>query len=179
MTTPIRATHCADPSASPDLTARLDQDQRHRRRLMIDTEEGEKILIDLAEATALRGGDRLALTDGRTLAIEAAPEPVTDIFAADPLAQARLAWHLGNRHTPTAVLPDRLRIRPDHVLEDMVQRHGARIEHKTAPFDPEQGAYGHAAAHTHPHAEDGHHAHDPSHDHAHDAPHTSVPSVGH
>lgn len=151
--------------APETLTVRLDHDRRHRRRLMVTAETGERILIDLAQATVLRGGDRLRLSDGRTLLVHAQEEPVCDIHAGDALTLQRLAWHLGNRHTPTAILSDRLRIRPDHVLEDMVRRHGGRTEHLSAPFDPEAGAYGGAHAHAHEHG--GGHAHGgaPTHEH--------------
>ena len=43
--------------------------------------------------------------------------------------------------------PAALRIRADHVLEHLLTDHlGATVTHATAPFDPEGGAYGHAAA---------------------------------
>ena len=46
---------------------------------------------------------------------------------------------------------DRLRIRRDHVLEDMLRGLGARMSALEAPFDPEHGAYGHADHHDHDH----------------------------
>ena len=83
------------------------------------------------------------LDDGRLVLVRAAPEAVLDIQAADALALARIAWHLGNRHTPTQILPGALRIRADHVLEHLLTDHlGATVTHATAPFDPEGGAYG-------------------------------------
>ncbi len=94
----------AEEAGPPSLTVRLGFDDRFRRRLAVQSVEGERILFDLAEVTRLRGGDRLALDDGRVLAIEAEPEDVADISAPDAATLTRLAWHLGNRHTPTAVL---------------------------------------------------------------------------
>jgi urease accessory protein len=154
--------HGADRGDAQTLTVRLGFDDRHRRRLAVTAAGGERVLLDLGEATRLRDGDRLAMDDGRVLLVEAEPEPVADIYASDPTALARLAWHLGNRHTPTAVLPDRLRIRRDHVLEAMVERLGGTVDRTTAPFDPEAGAYhdggGHGHHHHHHHGEgDGHH----------------------
>ncbi|MCS6778467.1 MAG: urease accessory protein UreE [Geminicoccaceae bacterium] len=138
----------------------LPYDDRHRRRLTIRTDTGETVLLDLPEARHLHEGDRLVLEDGRRLLVRAAAEPVVEVVASDPRTLARLAWHLGNRHTPAQILSDRLRIRPDHVLEEMLARLGARLEHKQAAFDPEHGAYGHGHAHEHgPHAHD-RHAHD-------------------
>ena len=62
---------------------------------------------------------------------------------------ARLAWHLGNRHLPTEILADgRLRIRYDHVIEDMLRQLGARVvRRRGARFQPEGGAY--AGQHRH------------------------------
>jgi urease accessory protein len=150
--------------AARTVRARLGYDDRHRRRLVVETSEGERVLLDLGEATRLRDGDRLAMDDGRVLVIEAEDEPVADILASDAHALARLAWHLGNRHTPTAVLADRLRIRRDHVLEAMVERLGARVEHREAPFDPEVGAYHDGGGHGHHHHHDEDHG---GHGHAH------------
>ena len=57
----------------------------------------------------------------------------------------RVAWHLGNRHLPTQIMTKGLRIRRDHVIEEMVTRLGARVIEIEAPFDPEGGAYAGAA----------------------------------
>jgi len=153
----IRAHRLTDRDEAGEATVRtrLSFDDRHRRRMTVTTTSGERILLDLAEATRLRDGDRIAMEDGRILAVDAEDEPVAEIVAADGHALARLAWHLGNRHTPTAILPDRLRIRRDHVLEAMVERLGARIIHTEAPFDPEVGAYHDGGSHGHHHHQDG------------------------
>jgi urease accessory protein len=132
----------------------LTYDDRHRRRMTIRTDAGETILLDLPEARHLRDGDRLVLENGRRLLVRAAAEPVVEVVADEPRTLARFAWHLGNRHTPAQILPDRLRIRPDHVLEAMLEGLGARLEPRLAPFDPEHGAYGSG------HGRSGHH-----HDH--------------
>ena len=155
--------------AAPSLTVRLAYDDRFRRRLMVETREGERVLLDLVEATRLRGGDRLALDDGRVLAVEAEPEEVADISAPDAATLTRLAWHLGNRHTPTAVLGATLRIRRDHVLEAMVERLGGKVAPIRAPFDPEVGAYHDGGGHGHHHHDDDdpHGQPDDHHDHAH------------
>ena len=96
----------------------------------------------------LRDDDRLLLDDGRLVLVRAAPESVLDIHASDAPALARIAWHLGNRHTPTQILPGALRIRADHVLLHLLTDHlGATVTATTAPVDPEGGAYGHGHEH--------------------------------
>jgi urease accessory protein len=87
------------------------------------------------------------------------PEALLEITAASAHDLARLAWHIGNRHTDMQVLGDRLRIRRDHVLEDMLRGLGARMRALEAPFDPEHGAYEHADHHDHDHGQDHDHGH--------------------
>ena len=63
----------------------------------------------------------------------------------------RMAWHIGNRHTPCQIEPDRLLIQTNHVMQDMLEKLGASTENVTAPFTPEGGAYGHGRTHGHAH----------------------------
>ena len=119
----------------------LDFDARYRRRVAMTGVGGLEFLLDLAEATMLRGGDGLRLEDGRVVEVVAEPEPLAEIRAADPLALTRVAWHFGNRHLPTEIMPKALRIRRDPVIEAMVEGLGARVIALEAPFNPEGGAY--------------------------------------
>ena len=178
-------------SEAPADTVVLDFDDRHRRRMAMTGTRGLEFLLDLENAVALRGGDALVLEDARLIEVVAAAEPLAEIRGADPHHLVRIAWHLGNRHLPTQVMPRALRIRRDHVIEAMVKGLGARVIEIEAPFDPEGGAYagGHAhapggdpnghAAHDHSshdhsaHQHDDRHHHDEhcDHDHAHDHSH--------
>jgi urease accessory protein len=156
-------------------TVVLDFDDRHRRRMAMTGTRGLEFLLDLENAVALRGGDALVLEDGRLIEVVAAAEPLVEIRGADPLHLVRVAWHLGNRHLPTQIMPKGLRIRRDHVIEAMVKGLGARIIEIEAPFDPEGGAYAsshaHAPeAHAHAHA---HSSHAHAHAHAHADAHSS------
>jgi urease accessory protein len=135
----------------------LDYDGRHRRRVVMTGEKGTEFLLDLAEAAALREGDGLLLENGRIVEVGAAAEPLAEITGTDSAHLLRLGWHLGNRHLPTQILGDRLRIRRDHVIEEMIAGLGGTVKEVTAPFDPEGGAYGHdTRRHTHNHG----HRHD-------------------
>ncbi|MEM8753058.1 MAG: urease accessory protein UreE [Pseudomonadota bacterium] len=135
---------------------RLVYAERHVRRRRLRTATGEEFLLDLAEPTELKDGDALRLDDGGAVQVRAAPEPLAEA-RAEGSALARLAWHVGNRHTPCQIDGDRLLIQRDHVLEDMLRRLGAEVRHVEAPFQPEGGAYGHGRTHGHAHAP---HAHD-------------------
>jgi urease accessory protein len=129
----------------------LDAGDRHRRRVALTGEGGTAFLLDLPHAAALRDGDGLVLEDGAIVRVTGKAEPVVEITAASAHDLARLAWHIGNRHTGMQVMGDRLRIRRDHVLEDMLRGLGARMSTLEAPFDPEHGAYGHGDGHDHDH----------------------------
>ena len=114
----------------------------------------------------LRGGDGLHLEDGRIVEVVAAPEPLAEIRAADPLALTRVAWHLGNRHLPTEILPKALRIRRDPVIEAMAEGLGARVDRARSAVQPRrrrlrEGRGRRRGAHDH-------HGHDHAHDHDHD-----------
>src|SRR5712671_3330290 len=127
----------------------LDADDRHRRRIMLTGERGTKFLLDLPHATALKDGDGLVLEDGSIVRVAGKPEALVEIAATSPHELARFAWHIGNRHTDVQIVADKLRIRRDHVLEEMLGGLGARLTAVEAPFDPEQGAYGHGHQHHH------------------------------
>ena len=172
--TQVRAQHRW--SEAPADTVVLDFDDRHRRRMAMRGTRGLEFLLDLENATVLRGGDALVLDDHRLIEVVAAPEPLAEIRGTDPQHLVRVAWHLGNRHLPTQITARGLRIRRDHVIEAMVKGLGARVIEIEAPFDPEGGAYaggGHApetdahhdAAHDQSsHDRGGHgHEHDPHH----------------
>jgi urease accessory protein len=126
----------------------LDADDRQRRRIVLTGEKGTKILLDFEKPVTLRDGDGLVLDHGTIVVVAGKPEPLVEITARTPLDVVRLAWHLGNRHTDVQIVGDKLRIRRDHVLEEMTKGLGAEITPLEAPFEPEGGAH---ASHGHDH----------------------------
>ncbi len=185
------------PASERKAIVTLAQHDRHRRRIRLTADDGTSFLLDLQEATVLRHGDGLKLDSGGYIEVAAAIEPLVEVRAANPQLLARLAWHLGNRHLPAAIHADRILIRDDHVIVDMLKGLGAEVKAVDAPFDPEGGAYGqhnhdpshpyglgsrygkggekaggHAHSHgghthVHSHADDPGHEHDHHHDHDH------------
>jgi urease accessory protein len=128
---------------------------RHRRRIRLVADSGTSFLLDLPRPHHLADGVGLQLDSGSFVRVRAAPEPVFEIATDAPTDLLRVAWHLGNRHLPLQVVGDRLRIRADHVIAEMVTGLGGRITRLEAAFDPEAGAYAGPAPH--------HHDHDPNH----------------
>ena len=121
--------------------------ERFLRRKVLETAGGLRFLVDLAQTTSLGPGDAFRLEDGRLIEVIAAAEELLDIRGD----LTRLAWHIGNRHTPCQIEPDRLLIQRDHVLHDMLMKLGAQVSEVVAPFMPEGGAYGHGRTHGHAH----------------------------
>ena len=144
----------------------LDFDRRCRRRIALEAADGTSFLLDLRQPRHLRDGDGIALETGGIVEVKAAAEPLLDISCADHAQLVRVAWHLGNRHIPTELRPDSLRIRADHVLADMARGLGAQVTEIEAAFNPESGAYAKvsiAHGHNHDHGRDHHHDHDHHH----------------
>lgn len=166
----MRRIHAVEPSTAgtAEDAVRLDHDQRTRRRMVYTTEAGRPILLDMLRPVRLRDGDLLRLEDGTLVRVDAAPEPLLEIRAHSTAELVRIAWHLGNRHLPTQLLPGphggTLHIRHDHVIAEMVAGLGGHCAALLAPFDPEGGAYENPAPHGHHH----HHGkeHDQEHGHA-------------
>lgn len=162
----------------------LDHDGRHKRRVVLTGEKGTSFLLDLEKATILNDGDALKLDDGGLVLVKAAAEALLEIKADNPLRLLKMAWHIGNRHTPAEITADAIYIHDDHVLAEMVRGQGCQIAHVSRPFQPEAGAYAHDhgghdhGAHAHDDAcgcghDHGHsHSHSHGHSHAHDHAHT-------
>ncbi len=154
----------AQGAAAPADTIVLHFDDRHRRRIAMTGTRGLEFLLDLPDAVALRGGDALLLDDGRLVEVVAAAEPLIEVRGRTSGDLARLAWHVGNRHLSTQIMANALRIRADHVIEEMLRGLGASVVEIEAPFDPESGAYAGAAAATVDHHRHGDGLHDRKHD---------------
>lgn len=125
----------------------LDYEGRFLRRKRLSSRAGLSFLVDLPETVSLDPGDALQLDDGRLIGVVAAMEPCLRVEGPLP----RLAWHIGNRHTPCQIGADHLLIRADHVLEAMLRGLGARVTPTMAAFSPEGGAYGHGRTMGHDH----------------------------
>ena len=121
--------------------------ERLLRRKRLVTVTGMAFLVDLAETVSLNHGDAFSLADGRLIEVTADVEEVVSVRGDLP----RLAWHIGNRHTPCQIEADRLVIARDHVLEAMLRQLGADISYSNEPFTPEGGAYGHGRTMGHEH----------------------------
>lgn len=164
-------------------TVELDWDVRQKSRFDATDSAGRTLGVFLPRGTTARGGDVLVAEDGSLIRVQAAPQPVMVIrpcpHHGTPFDLVRAAYHLGNRHVSIELQPDHLKIEPDPVLAQMLDRMHLIVTSETLPFEPEGGAYaavpghhghGHAHRHEHDHGHQGHdHAHDHEHGHDHDS----------
>lgn len=145
-------------------TVELDWDVRQKSRFDATDSTGRHLGVFLSRGTVVRGGDVLVAEDGTLIVVKAAPQPVLEVRPCaahgSPFDLVRAAYHLGNRHVPLALAPDRLTLEPDHVLADMLRQMHLVVTETQAPFEPEGGAYS-AGSHNH---------------HGHDHPPTTAPT---
>ena len=166
----------------------LDWDVRQKSRIEATDSLGRGLNVFLPRGTVLRGGDVLVCEDGSLVRVKAAPQPVLVVTHCPdhgtPFDLLRAAYHLGNRHVPLELQPDRLLLEPDHVLADMLRGQHLIVTEASSAFEPEGGAYGagagahagHAHDHAHDHAHG--HKHDHDHGHAHDKPKAAPRPIG-
>jgi urease accessory protein len=131
---------------TPFEIVKLDAEERHIRRKLIMLESGDEILVDFEKTAKLAHGDCLILEDGRHIEVIATEEDLLEARGRDTRHVIQLAWHIGNRHLAAQIETDRILIRRDRIIADMLQHLGATIRDVTERFEPEHGAY-----HTHGH----------------------------
>ena len=146
MTCRVYHGHAHDPAPVDRVV--LDYNARFLRRKVLTTEGGKTVLVDLPQTTSLDHRGVLLLDNGGEIEVIAAPEKLLQITGDDLI---RLAWHIGNRHTPCQIEPNRLLIQYDHVIHDMLKLLDASLTQVTEAFTPEGGAYGHGRTHSHAH----------------------------
>lgn len=119
----------------------LDADERHIRRKRLTLANGEDILVDFEKPVKLEHGDRLVLDDGRVAQVLAAEEELMEVLAKDARHLTLLAWHIGNRHLAAQIGENRILLRRDKVIRQMLEALGATVSDVSERFAPEHGAY--------------------------------------
>ena len=115
----------------------------------------QPLLLQLPRSEPLQPGEWL--TDAGSSAwveVKAAPEPLLEVRAADPLALLQAAYHLGNRHVALEIHPDALRLLDDPVLAHLLAHRQLQLSRIEAPFAPETGAYDHSHGRGNDHSHD-------------------------
>lgn len=141
-------TYHAHTHGTPADQVSLTYEDRFLRRKVLTLASGAQLLVDLPQTTSLDHLGALITTDAAEIEVHAAPEPLLEVTGE---RLHRIAWHIGNRHTPCQIETARLLIQRDHVMADMLANIGATTREVTEPFTPEGGAYGHGRTHGHDH----------------------------
>jgi urease accessory protein len=148
-----------------DDTLTLPFELRQKSRLVATLGSGRQIQLQLPRGKVLRHGALLSTNEGSTVQIRSAPETLSVVKSKDPVALARAAYHLGNRHVSLQIDENGLSYLHDHVLDDMLRGLGLTPSVVESPFEPEPGAYAHGAAaydaveHEHDHDHEDHGSH--------------------
>ena len=151
MQTTFKAEQIILEATRVDDTLTLPFELRQKSRLIATLASGRQILLQLPRGHVLRHGALLMTNEGSVVMVRSAVEVLSLVRSNDAEAFARAAYHLGNRHVALQIGDGRLAYLHDHVLDDMLQRLGFSPQVVEEPFEPEQGAYGHAAVHHHHH----------------------------
>ncbi len=143
--------HNVNPGLKPSDSITLSYDDRFRRRIVMRTDGGKEFLLDLVKTTELRSGDLIALDDGEYVEVKAAYEKLMKATSNDPKLILRAAWHIGNRHLSCEIQANKILLRFDHVILQMLENLGLTLEIINQPFNPEGGAYGEFRTASHKH----------------------------
>ncbi len=154
----IKLTAKTDTVESTDTTLTLPLASRIKSRIRVTLDNGRDAGLFLERGSVLKDGEILHSEEGYTVMVRAARETVSTFCCRDSHLLARACYHLGNRHVPVQIEPEKVSYLHDHVLDDMLRGLGLEVKVSDAPFEPESGAYGGSAA-------QGYHAHGHSHGH--------------
>jgi urease accessory protein len=124
-------------------------DLRRKSRLRAVLTNGREAALFLPRGSVLRDGDLLEAEDGTLIRVESAAENILWVTAETPSALMRVAYHLGNRHTPVELGENFLKLEADPVLQKMLLQLGVTVREESGPFHPEGGAYGGGHRHGH------------------------------
>ncbi|MFM2482077.1 urease accessory protein UreE [Celerinatantimonas sp. YJH-8] len=144
----IELRHAPDPAREVLTKVALDYEQRDKGRQKLVAENGEELRLFLERGKVLQIGELLEAKTGELVRVIGAIEEVCEARCEDWQTFAKACYHLGNRHVRLQVGDRWLRMKPDHVLEQMLELLGLKLSHSQQIFEPESGAYSH-----------GHHAH--------------------
>lgn len=127
----------------------LDHLQREKGRFKAVSCAGEEVRVFLERGHTLAVGEILRSNCGQHLSVIAAVEEVVTASCTDWSQFSKACYHLGNRHVKIQIGNCWLRIKPDHVLEDMLIQQGLELRSEQAIFVPESGAYKQRDGHGH------------------------------
>ena len=129
-------------------TITLSYHQRFIRRKKLVSDNQIEFLVNLPETVSLNHNSGLLLNDGSLILIKSAKEDLLEIISENLM---KIIWHIGNRHIPCQIEKERLLIKHDKTIENLIIKLGGTIKKIEEEFNPEGGAYGLGRTHGHSH----------------------------
>jgi urease accessory protein len=114
----------------------LTWEQRRWVRGRFTTDKGRKIGLALPTGTTLPPETILWIEADWYLRVEAAAEPVLEIFPADRDEAIKIAFEVGNRHFPLAIEGNTLQVPDDKAMIRLMDRLGAKWTRRQTVFNP-------------------------------------------
>ncbi|WP_017729056.1 urease accessory protein UreE [Halalkalibacterium ligniniphilum] len=111
----------------------LDWDELNKRILRKTTDKGRDLAIVMDEQ-GLRYGDILHQESSRVIAVRTRLEPAYVITPDSMTQMGKVAFELGNRHTPCVVEENRIIVRYDSTLEVLFKEIGVDYERTEERF---------------------------------------------
>lgn len=112
----------------------LDWDELNKRIIRKKTDKGTDVAISLEEKKPLKVGDVLYQDEGRQIVIRTKKEKVYVIYPASIVQMGKMAFELGNRHTPCLISEDEIVVRYDETLERLFEEVGVNYEQTERRF---------------------------------------------
>jgi urease accessory protein UreE len=114
----------------------LTWEQRRWMRGRFTTARGRKIGVALPTGATLAHGTILYVGADWYLKIEAAGEPVLEIFPSDYNEAVKIAFEVGNLHFPLALDENKILVPDSKVMLRLMDRLGVPWERRQSIFDP-------------------------------------------
>ncbi|WP_209124851.1 urease accessory protein UreE [Alkalihalobacillus sp. BA299] len=113
----------------------VDWEELNKRILRKETDKGREIAIRLAGDAHLHFGDIVYQNEGVVIAIRTKLEPAYVITPKSMNEMGKVAFELGNRHTPSLISDTEIVVRFDETLESIFLEAGVTYEKKERRFE--------------------------------------------
>lgn len=126
----------------------LTYEERFIRRKKLITDKGIEFLVNLKEVKNIEENQFFELDNGKLIKIVSKKENLIEI-TGDNIN--KIIWHLGNRHVQVEIKNNKLLIKDDPIILDMILKLNGNVRKVLEKFNPEGGAYGLGRPHSHKH----------------------------
>lgn len=112
----------------------LDWEELNKRILRKKTNKGTDIAVSLEDKAPLKVGDVLYQDDSVQVVVRTKKEKVYVIYPKTIVEMGKMAFELGNRHTPCLISEKEIVVRYDETLERLFEEVGVSYEQTERRF---------------------------------------------